>query len=509
MDQQAIDNPFAAPSPQPTAQPQADAIDNPFAAPQQQVSTKSTQQDPYGQKQLPNGTVSASPHGVIGWLSDLETDLRHGTDRTAIGKLLNKMGSPGNAGDADAPGSSILAPVFGAIHGAQGVANIPSHPVQGAKQAASGALEMLSHPALALPTGEVAAAAGSKAPGLISKAADAVSSVTPQAVKDTVQGVKQVARPLTDAVGNAADTLKSVAQKFYVPQAIKDAAAAGSNPDTIAAAERSVEDINKAALPELHSKIGKVIDDANAAIGHDTTQVPSLTAKLASGGMEYKNQAQALYKQADEIAAQATGQKGAFQRLGQAVEDAKVALQNPALTNDEKVLAAERLNNAQQAYDAYQAEAAARGVNVDQLTGKANKLYSTGLSMEEFGRRTLGAENVAGDLLPNRRPLNAAVKQVAVKVGGNRGHVLSQALGDAGATKVTDAVTGAENAIGAARSAKAAATQTVKAGARAEKQISKVRRRQLTVGGGAAAALGAYGTAKYGKDAYSALKGRD
>jgi hypothetical protein len=491
--QQAIDNPFAAPAPQAAPQqPQAQAIDDPFAAAPQQA--QSTQQDPYGQKQLPNGTVSASPGGVVGWLHDLETDLRHGTNRTMVGKLLNATGAPGNAGSADAPGSSLLSPVFGAIHGAEGVANIPSHPVQGTKQAASGALEMLSHPALALPSGEAAVAAGAKAPGLISKAADAVSSVTPQGVKDVVQGVKQVTRPVTDAAGSAIDTFKNMAQKFYAPQALKAVRDAGEHPDTVATAERSMEDINNAALPQMKATIGKVIDDANAAIGHDTTQAPSLTAKLASGGMEFKRQAQTFYKQADDIAAQATGQKGAFQRLGQAVEDAKIALQNPALTNDESVAATERLANAQKAYDEYHAVAKARGVNVDELTGKADKLYSTGLSMEQFGQKALASENAAGQLKASRAPLNNAVKQLAVKVGNNRGHVLAQAVGNDGAAKVLGAVNDAESTIAAARSAKAAATQTVRAGARADKQIGKIRKRQII---GGSALTGISGTAGY------------
>jgi hypothetical protein len=485
--QQAIANPFAAPTPQ-AATPQPQSIDNPFEAPaQQQVSTQSTQQDPYGQQQLPNGTASASPGGVLGWLHDLETDFRHGTERTAVGKVLNAIGAKPNAGDTPA-GNFVESVPLGAMHAAQGVAEMPQHPARGALHAVEGAGEMATIPAFAAGAPEVAQAADA-APGLLSKAA---SSLTPQFVKDTVQGVKQVARPLTDAVGSATDTLKNVAQKFYVPQAIKDAAAAGSNPDTIAAAERSVEDINKSALPELHSKIGKVIDAANAAIGHDTTSAPSLTAKLASGGMEYKNQAQALYKQADEIAAQATGEKGAFQRLGQAVEDAKIALQNTALTNDEKIAAVERLTNSQKAYSDYQNLAAQKGVNVDAITGKANKLYSTGLSMEEFGRRVLGSENVAGDLMASRRPLNNAVKQVAVKVGGNRGHVLGQALGEDGAAKVTGAVTDAENAIGAARAAKASATSAVRSGARAEKQIAATRKRQV-VGGAALTGLSGVG----------------
>jgi hypothetical protein len=470
MAQQAISNPFET-AQQPSAPAQGSA--NPFET-TAQGGPQNVWDQQYGTKQLPNGTISAGPGGVLGWLHDLEGDLRNGTGSTAVGRFLSSVGAQ-PIGHTTA-GDQVESVPLGLIHTAAGLVAMPQHPVHGAVAAGKGALETLTIPAaFAAPESDAIAEA---APGVVQKAANAIKSVTPQSVQDAAAEAQQVARPVTDALSSAGSWIKQQAQKLYVPQAAKDARAAGQDAGTIANAERPIGDINQSALPKLQTRVGKVLDDTNKAIGLDTTGEASLTRKMAQGAETYKSSAQELYQQADAIAAKATGQSGNFQRLGQAVEDAKVYLQNPALTNDEKVAGMERLTNAQTDFDKFMTEAKAAGVNVESLVAEANRKYSTGLSLEEFGRQVLKGENVAGQLIPNARPLNNAVKQVTADVA-TRGHVLGNAVGEQGAGEIKSAVNDAEQSIQALRKQKAQAMSTVRAGKRAETQIAQTRKRQL------------------------------
>lgn len=94
-------------------------------------------------------TISARPPGLQTWLQDLETDVRHGTGATWLGRLFKKMGAPGiETGVSKEAGEFIGSPILGATHAAQGVAMLPSHPWEGAKKTVGGTLEALTIPGL-------------------------------------------------------------------------------------------------------------------------------------------------------------------------------------------------------------------------------------------------------------------------------------------------------------------------------------------------------------------------
>jgi|GEM_PF-7012314 len=256
---------------------------------------------------------------------------------------------------------------------------------------------------------------------------------------------------------------------------------------TAALPVRSAQDINSSALPELHQQVGGVLDEAANAKGVDTTSEPSLSAKAAKGGAAWKASGQAKYKMADEIAAEATGQDGAFQRLGQSVQDLKEQLADPGITPDEAGVLNTRLQNAQGQLDAYQKLAASKGVNVDALTRAADKEYSTGLSLEEFGRGVLQQETAAGGLKPSARPLDAPVRNLTA-AASKRGHVLDNAVGASGSAKIQGAVDAAQKTIQAGKVQNSA----TKAAQVRVKQVGANRLAVAKIAGasGAAAAIG-------------------
>lgn len=86
--------------------------------------------------------------GAGAWLENVEQDLRQGGGRTAVGRGLGRMQGRGERGYSGlesgvSKGSAefVGSPVLGAVHAAQGVAMMPSHPVKGGLKAVGGALE--------------------------------------------------------------------------------------------------------------------------------------------------------------------------------------------------------------------------------------------------------------------------------------------------------------------------------------------------------------------------------
>ena len=91
--------------------------------------------------------------GAAGWLDDLESDLRHGGNRTFLGRALGTAQGRGDKGysglesgttkgTADIVGSIPL----GLVKTAQGVAEMHDHPVKGALKTLGGALQTATIP---------------------------------------------------------------------------------------------------------------------------------------------------------------------------------------------------------------------------------------------------------------------------------------------------------------------------------------------------------------------------
>ena len=94
------------------------------------------------------GPAPPSQHPVQQWLSDLNSDVTEGGNRTLPGRILGHMQGRGDEGYSGLttggyPGASKIlgSPLTGPIHAAQGVAETPDHPIMGPIHAAEGALE--------------------------------------------------------------------------------------------------------------------------------------------------------------------------------------------------------------------------------------------------------------------------------------------------------------------------------------------------------------------------------
>lgn len=111
----------------------------------------------------PTATLSAAP--APSWLDQAEQDLREGGNRTILGRIGGTMQGRGDKGysgiesgvskgAADFAGS----PALGAVHAAQGIAEIPSHPLKGLLDTLRGSGEALTIPSAMVsgPVGEAA-----------------------------------------------------------------------------------------------------------------------------------------------------------------------------------------------------------------------------------------------------------------------------------------------------------------------------------------------------------------
>ena len=95
------------------------------------------------------GTISAAPTGAKAWLNDAENDVLHGGQNTFIGKLLHAAGANPNgaeAGVSPAVAQNMASVPLGVIHTAQGIADMPDHPVTGGLHALGGALQTATLP---------------------------------------------------------------------------------------------------------------------------------------------------------------------------------------------------------------------------------------------------------------------------------------------------------------------------------------------------------------------------
>lgn len=178
--------------------------------------------------------IQASPGGVSGWLHDLEGDVKYGQDRTFIGKALKKLGAQGtNVGAQAGAGGMLTSPVLGPIHTAQGVAEMPDHPVRGAWDAVKGVGETATIPSMiADPMGASSTAAlAENVAGKVAKGAGAVTKALSKGavtkglqsnIGGTLDSVAQAAGVDTSSTASlsqksklVSDALKGQAQQTY------------------------------------------------------------------------------------------------------------------------------------------------------------------------------------------------------------------------------------------------------------------------------------------------------
>ena len=148
----------------------------------------------------PEAQISAQkqPDSLSGkveqWATNVSNDIKYGTDTTGVGTVLKKMGAHGvYAGNPEAVGDFMASLPLGLAKMTQGGAQIPQGRIrEGAGNVLGGALQAATIPGafVAPEAGEMAAAAPSKAIGMISG----------QAAKEAAGGLfKAVDQAATDA----------------------------------------------------------------------------------------------------------------------------------------------------------------------------------------------------------------------------------------------------------------------------------------------------------------------
>lgn len=146
------------------------------------------------------GSIGPRQGGVSGYLNDLESDVRYGSDITMPGKILKALGAKGtNSGVSEETANRIASPVLGALHAAQGVAETPQHPVAGPLKAIGGVLDAASLPASFMAP-EVGEATAQGATDAVDAAGNALRHFRPAAVKEQAgQLFSAVAKNANDA----------------------------------------------------------------------------------------------------------------------------------------------------------------------------------------------------------------------------------------------------------------------------------------------------------------------
>lgn len=368
--------------------------------------------------------------------------------------------------------------------------------VNGADAIAAGAGSFVPFVGTAANNAADEASQGHVAAGLGDATGLGLMLATPDIIKgmpDVVGGLKEVPGAVAESsVGRAASKVKN---------------AVTVSPELKATAAKTVSDVQAEALPDLTSRVGKVIDDTAKGVQDangqpvDTSQIPGLSDKAAYAGDAYKQAGQRVYKQLDDLAKQTTGKDWAFQKLATDVHKLQEIIDDPETPLADRGGYETQLADAKTRLDNFTKAAEQAGIpNIKAAIAQGNKLYSTGLSLEETARGIARNEkivvgpdgSISRVLKGNNFPLDAAVRQVT-DTARPRGHVLAQAVGKDAAGEVQRAVADASRRVQEGKQAASVA----------RKQVKTIRKRQAVVGAGAASILGAklYGAAKGGHDA--------
>jgi hypothetical protein len=268
-------------------------------------------------------------------------------------------------------------------------------------------------------------------------------------------------------------------------------AEAQPHPDDLALVSRKAQQIQATHLPELTQRVGSIIDNAARQIPDgavDTSKITGLSDKAEVAGESYKTAGQRVYAKLDEIAQQVTGRDWAFQKLAGDVNKLQEIVDDPATTPADKTSYQTQLSEAKARLDSFTQAAEQAGIpHIKAAIAQGNKLYSTGLSIQEFGRGVARNETIAQGpggaitrvLKPNALPLDGAIRQVTDPVRP-RGHVLAQAFGPENAVEIQKAAYDAAQKIAKDRAAQDAArariTATKQAAQAAAQRVADAQR---------------------------------
>lgn len=420
-------------------------------------------------------------------------DLKNAGDRA--GKIIHGDASIGRKAlglvDTAAQGAADFVPFLGtqANHAAD---ELGQGHVGSALGDATGLAAQMAAPDFVKAAPDLASAA-SDAAGIATDAAGKVATGAKNAVVNTAQRAKNAVSvpPPVQALAdgripariNPSDVDIANGGSGGNPSVYIDQQTIGAQPtpEDAAAATRKVAEIQQKHRNVLQQKIGTEIDGAAGEIGADTSAQQSIGDKAKAAGDAYKGAGQAVYKQLDGIAKEATGSDRAFQKIGEDIASLKEKIDDPALSSEERTQYTAGLEEALARQSAFVDAAEKAGIpNVRKAVAEANRKYSVGLSIQEVGRRFNLQENAdtlsGGANNPLANPLRAISEPIQP-----RGHVLAQAFGPERAARIQKAVADAGKNIAADRVAADAAKQRVQATARtASDAESRVAQAQKT-----------------------------
>ena len=140
-------------------------------------------------------TISSvpGPQGIMGkigrWTDNVTHDLKYGTDLTGVGVLLKKMGAHGlDVGNSPKVGDFMGSLPLGLLRATKGVTEVPSQPMQGARDIVGGAAQAATMPSMVMgPEG----GAATEAAGAAVKGASKVAGLIPSAER-AGEGFSQV-----------------------------------------------------------------------------------------------------------------------------------------------------------------------------------------------------------------------------------------------------------------------------------------------------------------------------
>lgn len=181
----------------------------------------------------PIGSIGPQETGVGHYLQGVKSDIETGGTTTMPGRLINWLASGGGqfkpqlgstSGGVGSAGEQVLAVPFGAMKAAQGVTELPQHPLQGLGHIAGGALQAASEPlAFVGPTAAGELPSALNGTRQMSAAGKVFSQIESQAGKIPID---------TTAPGNAALDIQRLAQSGgQMPKVVRDFLKRATDPE--------------------------------------------------------------------------------------------------------------------------------------------------------------------------------------------------------------------------------------------------------------------------------------
>jgi hypothetical protein len=406
-------------------------------------------------------TISAvpPPSGIYErlerWADNVSYDLKHGTDLTGIGSVLQKMGAHGvYNGNPEAVGDFMASLPLGLLKAIKGAAELPQSGKrwQGTKDVVGGGFQ-----AATIPSAFVAPEAGETAGAVLDKAGNA----------------------LVDSAGNAARAIRKPFSLKAVQEALQNSKAG---------IQQTLENDLQQLQDGFHGSVRDLFDKVAQDAGVQPKPAPSLNDVASNLSAAVKAKASALYKQLDA----AIGGGTRFQTFDEQLSNVRRALRNSAgIDPDSDGRLIERINDLEDVREKAFAAAKANGVDPN-LIHSANAAHRQAMALGDLSKHIQASisglrSDVAQGVNAAEESLSPAKLASRVNRLYNSGR-LQQALGDSHADELLRGIESTRQRLQDA--AQNAAAQTEQAIEQAKQQTSAVNTRRV-IGSAAAASIGA------------------